>query len=158
MGLAHALTGQAAIEQSEQALIRKRQAEQQRLLKEAATRGAEFDKREQLDQIQLFLIPGEVLYAVYDCTAGGASFVGITNRRLIFYDPGSFWRSTKESIISIPYSQVAFLVAEQTGGLFLSSSKLTVVSTGGNPVQFSFPSNEKAQRAYELIMSELLRS
>jgi len=32
------------------------------------------------------MVPGEALYAVYDCKGAGTGFIGITDRRIIFYD------------------------------------------------------------------------
>jgi hypothetical protein len=47
-----------------------------------------YDNETQYRQIVAYLLPGETLYAVYDCKGIGTGFVGITDRRLIFYDQG----------------------------------------------------------------------
>ena len=60
-----------------------------------------FDKSDQLKRIQAYVLDGEELFAVYDCKGGGTGFVGITNRRVIFYDQ-AFLRK-KKSMVSIPY-------------------------------------------------------
>ena len=39
-----------------------------------------FDKQDQLDKIWDWVIPGETLYAIYDCKGAGTGFVGITDR------------------------------------------------------------------------------
>ena len=36
-----------------------------------------FDNKEQLEKIRDWLIPGEILYAVYDWKGAGAGFIGI---------------------------------------------------------------------------------
>lgn len=63
-----------------------------------------FDKKDQLERIVKYLIPGEDLYAVFDCKGGGTGFVGITDRRDIFYDQGILFK--KKNMVSIPYNQV----------------------------------------------------
>jgi hypothetical protein len=49
-----------------------------------------FDNKGQLDRIAAYCIPGEAIYAVFDCKGKGTGFVGITDRRVIFYDQGVF--------------------------------------------------------------------
>ncbi len=63
-----------------------------------------FDKKDQLDRIHAYLIPAENLFAVFDCKGGGTGFVGITDRRVIFYDQVVL--SKRKSMVSIPYNQV----------------------------------------------------
>jgi hypothetical protein len=72
--------------------------------KEVAMAQPIFDKKDQLERIVKYLIPGEDLYAVFDCKGGGTGFVGITDRRVIFYDQGILFK--KKNIVSIPYNQV----------------------------------------------------
>jgi hypothetical protein len=48
---------------------------------------AYFDNKGQHDRIVAYLIKGENLFAVYDCKGSGTGFVGITDQRVIFYDP-----------------------------------------------------------------------
>ncbi len=45
-----------------------------------------FDRQDQLQRIQAYVIPGETLIAVFDCKGSGTGFVGFTDQRLIFYD------------------------------------------------------------------------
>ena len=45
-----------------------------------------FDKQDQLNQVRVWIMPGEMLYAVFDCKGAGTGFVAITDKRLLFYD------------------------------------------------------------------------
>jgi hypothetical protein len=60
-----------------------------------------YDNETQYRQIVAYLLPGETLYAVYDCKGIGTGFVGITDRRLIFYDQGII--AKKRMMVSLPY-------------------------------------------------------
>lgn len=114
----------------------------------------DFDKNEQLEKTQADLIPGEILYAVYDMKGGGTGFVGITDRRLIVQDH-AFLRKTK-SMVSIPFSKVSAIAAEDSGKIVFGTSKLTICA-GNQTYDFEFRSNEKAHRAYRLILQQTLQ-
>src|SRR5687767_72383 len=62
---------------------------------------AVYDRKDQHDRIAAYIIPGEKLMAVYDLKGVGTGFVGISDRRVIFYDQGTFGK--KRAMISIPY-------------------------------------------------------
>jgi hypothetical protein len=118
----------------------------------------EFDKRDQLERIEALIIPGEKLYAVYDMKGGGTGYMGVTDLRLIFMDQ-SFVRKSK-AIVTLPFSKITAIGVEDTGRTinpFAASSELTVVA-GSREWEFEFRSNEKAHRAYGLIMSNLLQA
>jgi len=117
-----------------------------------------YDKKEQLKKIQAWLIPDETLFAVYDLKGGGTGFIGITNRRIIFYDR-QFMRKIK-AMVTVPYSQIAALSSEDKGGFmagrgFFSSSKLGIQTTGNIFYEFDFRGADKAHEAYQLIAPNL---
>lgn len=114
----------------------------------------DFDKMEQLEKTQADLIPGEILYAVYDMKGGGTGFLGITDRRLIIQDH-AFLRKSK-SMVTIPFSKVSAVAAEDSGKIVFGSSKLTICA-GSQTYDFEFRSNEKAHRAYRLILQQTLQ-
>lgn len=114
----------------------------------------EHDNKGQLDRIQGMVLEGEKLYAVFDLKGGGTGFVGITDLRLIFMDQG-FIRK-KKSLVSLPYSQITVVASEDSGGILFSTSNLVVVA-GAREFEFEFRSSDKAHRAYELIMRNLLQ-
>jgi len=117
-----------------------------------------FDKKEQLEKIQAWLILGETLYAVYDCKGAGTGFIGITDRRIIFYDK-QFMRKIK-AMVTVPHSQIAAVSSEDKSGLltgrgFFASSKIGIHTTGNAYYEFEFRGADKAHEAYTFIMPHL---
>jgi len=111
-----------------------------------------------LERIQQLVIPGETLYAVYDMKGGGTGFMGITDMRLIFMDE-SFLRKSK-ALVSVPFTKLVTVGVEDTGrniNPFAATSKL-IITAGQLDWVFEFRTNEKAHRAYGLIMSNLLQN
>jgi len=45
-----------------------------------------FDKKDQLEKIEGFCQEDEVIRAVFDLKGAGSGFIGITDKRVIFYD------------------------------------------------------------------------
>ena len=120
--------------------------------------GVIFDKQEQLDKIWNWIVEGETLYAVYDCKGTGTGFVGITDRRLIFYDKRFLGK--KKAMVSVPYSQIAAISSEDksnllTGRGFFSSSNIGVHTTGNAYYEFEFRGADKAHEAYQFILTHL---
>jgi len=120
--------------------------------------GVIFDKQEQLDKIWDWIVEGETLYAVYDCKGTGTGFVGITDRRLIFYDKRFLGK--KKAMVSVPYSQIAAISSEDksnllTGRGFFSSSNIGVHTTGNAYYEFEFRGADKAHEAYQFILTHL---
>lgn len=117
-----------------------------------------FDKQDQLDKIWDWIVPGETLYAVYDCKGAGTGFVGITDRRIIFYDKRFLGR--KKAMVTVPHSQIAAISSEDksnllTGRGFFSSSTIGIHTTGNAYYEFEFRGADKAHEAYQFIMSHL---
>ena len=117
-----------------------------------------YEKKEQFEKIWDWILESETLYVVYDCKGAGTGFVGVTDRRVIFYDK-QFMRNRK-AMVSVPYSQIAAVSSEDEGGLlagrgFFSSSKLGIHTTGNAYYEFEFRGADKAHNAYNLIMSHL---
>jgi len=113
-----------------------------------------YDNKSQYERIKAYLIPGEDLYAVFDCKGGGTGFAGITDRRVIFYDQGVFLK--KKSMISIPYNQVVGIASVDEGVIF-QTSEITLI-TGAGRFSFEFRGGDKAHKAYAYIMNQLLSS
>jgi len=114
----------------------------------------EYDNKGQLDRIAALVIPGEILYAVFDEKGRGTGFVGITDRRLIFMDQGYIRK--KKTLVSLPFSQITAVASEDSGGIVFGTSQLIVIA-GSREWDFEFRSNDKAHRAYQLIMGNLLQ-
>lgn len=115
----------------------------------------EYDNKGQLDRIATMVSPPEILYAVFDLKGAGSGFVGITDRRLIFMDQGVIRK--KKMIVSLPYSKITAIASEDSGGFIFGTSALLVIA-GSREFDFDFRSNEKAHRAYQLIMWNLLQN
>ena len=116
----------------------------------------EVDKQEQFDQLQPWLLASETLYAVYDCKGAGTGFVGITNKRLMFYDKAMLRK--KKSLVSVPFPMISSVSSVDEGrGLFGSTSEL-IVKAGSDEFEFEFRGGDKAQRAYRLMMNEILQN
>ena len=111
-----------------------------------------FDHKDQHDRIVAYVIPGERLVAVYDCKGAGTGFVGITDRRVIFYDQGVFAKN--KSMISIPYHQIIAVVSSDEGLVFQSSEIVLVTAAG--KFSFVFRGADKAHSTYRYIMNQVL--
>ena len=117
-----------------------------------------FDKKDQLDKVWGWILPGETLYAVYDCKGAGTGFIGITDRRIIFYDKRFIGK--KKAMVSVPHSQIAAVSSEDksnllTGRGFFSSSTIGIHTTGNAYYEFEFRGADKAHEAYQFIMPRL---
>jgi len=64
----------------------------------------EYDQKGQYEQILPWILENERLYAVYDCKGAGTGFLGITNKRIVFYDK-AFMRKRK-ALVSVPFSKI----------------------------------------------------
>jgi hypothetical protein len=113
---------------------------------------AQYDNKSQYDRIVSYIIPGEELFAVLDCKGGGTGFIGLTDRRLIFYDQGFIQK--KKSMVSIPYNQI-IAVASADEGVIFTSSEVTIITSAGK-FTFEFRGSDKAHRAYATIMKQIL--
>jgi len=118
-----------------------------------------YDKKEQYQKIESGLLPGEKIYAVFDMKGGGTGFIGITDMRVIIYDK-AFMRKMK-AIVSIPYSRIYSVAAEDENGLFtgrgfFSSSKM-VLKSSGSDFEFDFRGSDKAHTAHNLIVGFMVR-
>lgn len=122
----------------------------------AETQGIVFDKKDQLAKVQSGLLEGEKLHAVFDMKGGGTGFLGITSFRLMFMDKSFIGK--KSTTISLPYSRITMVGAEDKGGAIFKTSVLTVATSGITPWQFEFRSGDKTRYAHQLILQYLLRT
>lgn len=117
-----------------------------------------YDRKEQLQKIQAGLLPGEIIEAVFDMKGGGTGFIGITTKRVIIYDK-AFMRKMK-AVVSIPYSRIASVAAEDESGLFagrgfFSSSRMVLVTSHGE-FELEFRGADKAHIAHNLVLSHMV--
>jgi hypothetical protein len=111
-----------------------------------------FDIKNQLDRIKPYVIPGETLVAVYDCKGAGTGFVGVTDRRVIFYDQGALLK--KKSMVSIPYHQVIAVVSADEGMIFQTSEIVLITAAG--KFSFEFRGADKAHWVYQFVLGQIL--
>lgn len=111
-----------------------------------------YDNESQYRRIVAYLIPDEKLYAVYDCKGAGTGFVGVTDRRIIFYDQGIALK--KRAMISIPYSRVIG-VASADEGIIFQTSEITLITAAGR-FSFEFRGADKAHWMYRFIIHQIL--
>lgn len=111
-----------------------------------------YDNEGQYRRIMAYGTPGEILHAVFDCKGAGTGFVGITDRRLIFYDQGVLFKH--KSMVSIPYRQIVAVASADEGAIF-KTSELTIITAAGR-FSFEFRGSDKAQWAYSFIVAQML--
>lgn len=64
----------------------------------------------------------------------------------------------KKALTSVPFNKISAVSSVDEGrGLFGATSEL-VIKTGSEEFEFEFRGGDKAQRAYQLIMTELLQN
>ena len=117
------------------------------------------DKKDQLEKIEGLCLEDEIIRAVFDLKGRGTGFIGITNKRVIYYDK-EFLRG-KKALVSIPISQIAAVASEDNKGFliksgFLVSDTLTISSMGLEPKTFEFRGGDKAHQAHNSLMEYLL--
>lgn len=117
-----------------------------------------FDRPDQLEKIRAGLLPGEEVEAVFDLKGGGTGFVGITSKRIIFQD--NAWVTNTKAVVSIPYSRIHTVAAEDAVGLFTGrgffSSSTIVITTSSAPRTFQFRGADKAHIAHDLILRHMI--
>jgi hypothetical protein len=118
------------------------------------------DKEEQLEKIENMCLPDETIRAIFDLKGVGTGFLGITDKRIIYYDK-AFLKSRK-ALVSIPYSRIASVASEDNKGLlirkgFLINDTLTINPIGLGPKTFEFRGGEKAHQVHNIIMEYLLQ-
>ena len=117
------------------------------------------DRKDQLEKIEGVCLPNEIIRAVFDLKGGGTGFLGLTDKRIIFYDKA--FMKKRKAIVSIPYSRIASVASEDNKGFiirsgFLVSDTLTVDPIGLEPRTFEFRGGDKAHQAHNIIMEYLL--
>jgi len=118
------------------------------------------DKKDQLEKIEGMCLPDETIRAVFDLKGAGTGFIGLTDKRLIFYDKA--FMKKKKALVSIPYTRIASVASEDNKGFFIKSGffvsdTLTIQPIGLEPKTFEFRGGEKAHQAHNMIMEYLLR-
>ena len=117
------------------------------------------DKKDQLEKIEGVCLPNETIRAVFDMKGIGTGFLGITDKRIIYYDK-AFLKS-KKALVSIPYTCISAVASEDNKGFlikrgFFTSDTLIINPIGMEPKLFEFRGGDKAHQAHNIIMEYLL--
>ncbi len=118
------------------------------------------DKKDQLEKIDGICLPDETIRAVFDLKGKGTGFLGITDKRVIYYDK-AFLKS-KKALVSIPHNRITCVASEDNKGFlikqgFFVSDTLTINPIGLEPKTFEFRGGDKAHHAHNIIMEYLLK-
>lgn len=117
------------------------------------------DKKDQLEKIEGVCLPDETIRAVFDLKGVYTGFLGITDKRIIYYDKA--FLKARKALVSIPHNRIASVASEDNGGLifrkgFFVTDTLTISPIGLEPKTFEFRGGEKAHQAHNMIMEYLL--
>lgn len=112
-----------------------------------------FDNQSQANRVAELMLPGETLYLVFDCKGRGTGFIGVTDKRIIARDDGR--RGREKQITSIPYSRIHAVSIDSERGWGRGASFLSI-SAGDDDWAFTFKGADKAKRAYQRVMENLL--
>ncbi|MFC2045199.1 PH domain-containing protein [Chloroflexota bacterium] len=118
------------------------------------------DKKDQLDKIESICLPDEIIRAVFDLKGAGTGFLGITDKRIIYYDKA--FLKNKKALVSIPHNRIACVASEDHKGLLIKSGffvtdNLTITPIGIEPKTFEFRGGDKAHLAHDILMQYLLK-
>lgn len=118
--------------------------------------GIRYDKQDQMDKVVSGLLPGETLYAVYDCTGIGTGFVGITDRRVIIQD--NSFVGKHNALISVPFrliTAVGYVGNKSMFGPAASASSIAI-AVGGRDFVADFRGEGKAQHIHNHVLTHIL--
>lgn len=114
-----------------------------------------YDRKEQLQQIQSGLLPGEQVIAVYDAIGAGTGFIGLTDRRVIIQDKSFVGKKT--AITSIPYAKitsVSVVSNKSWAGQFFSTGAIAI-NVGTHVYEMEFRGDEKSHHVHDLILHRI---
>jgi hypothetical protein len=117
------------------------------------------DKKDQLEKVEAVCLPDELIRGVFDLKGRGTGFLGITDKRIIYFDKE--FMKNKKALVSIPFSRIASVASEDNSGFFIQkgflvSDTLAITLNGGDIKLFEFRGGEKAHIAHMIIMEHLL--
>ncbi|MEU3164428.1 PH domain-containing protein [Streptosporangium sp. NPDC006930] len=111
-----------------------------------------YDRKEQYQQIESGLMPGEQIIAVYDAIGTGTGFLGLTDKRVIVQDKSFVGK--KIAITSIPYNKVSAVSVvsnKSIAGSFFSSGAIAI-HVGTHTYEVEFRGDNKAHHVHNVIL------
>lgn len=114
-----------------------------------------FDEPHQLDKIEVCLLEGETIIAVYNGHGTEAGFIGLTDRRVVVQD--NSFASSRAALTSVPYGRVdavSFVSGTTEAGQFTFSSSVGF-SAGGKVYEIQLSDGDKARHVHEVILRRM---
>ncbi len=114
------------------------------------------DNPDQLARVQLILLPGELIVAVYEGMGGSTGMVALTDRRVIVQDDS--FVGGKSGITSIPFPRiqsVSFILDRATAGRSASSSVVSI-QLPGQAYEIQFRGEEQARHTHDVVLTHLV--
>ncbi|MEJ7653599.1 MAG: PH domain-containing protein [Chloroflexia bacterium] len=114
------------------------------------------DNKDQMEAVSRYLVPTEQVFAVLDLKGTGTGFIGVTDRRIIFFDRAFLGR--RKAMVSVPYSKITSVASEDDEQLFTRGffgSSLLIIKVSDQVYEFEFRGADKAHLAYQLICERL---
>jgi len=117
------------------------------------------DKKDQLEKIEAVCLPDELIRAVFDLKGRGTGFLGVTDKRIVYYDKE--FLKNKKALVSIPFGRISSVASEDNKGFFITkgffvSDTLAITIAGEGVKTFEFRGGDKAHHAHMIIMEHLL--
>ncbi|MEO3936100.1 PH domain-containing protein [Dermatophilaceae bacterium Soc4.6] len=114
------------------------------------------DNPDQLARIQLVLLPGELILAVYDGSGGSTGMVGLTDRRVIVQD--NTFVGGKSGITSLPYSRIQSVsfILDRATALRAASSSVVSIQVPGQAFEIQFRGEEQARHTHDVVLTHLV--
>ncbi len=100
-----------------------------------------FDEQDQLDKVEVVLLEGETVIAVYD--GGDTGFIGLTDRRMIVQD--NTFGGGRSALTSMPYRRidaVSFVSGTSESGEFTFSPSVGI-SAGARSMRSGCPTRTR---------------
>jgi hypothetical protein len=116
---------------------------------------AQYDKREQYDQVADGLLEGERLLAVYDCRGLGAGFVAVTSTRIVYQDKSAF--GGRSAAVSVPYSRVTSVAFAMDKNLLTRNTSTVRVTHSGGAIDAEFWGHDKARYVHDTVLWHITR-
>jgi len=114
------------------------------------------DNPDQLAKVQLILLPGELILAVYDGKGGSTGMVALTDRRVVVQD--NSFVGGKSGITSLPYARiqsVSFILDRATAARAASSSVVSI-QVPGQAYEIQFRGDEQARHTHDVVLTHIV--
>ncbi len=112
-----------------------------------------FDEQDQLDKMEVGLLEGETVIAVYD--GGDTGFIGLTGRRVVVQD--NTFDGGRSALTSLPYRRidaVSFVSDTSESGKFTFSPSVGI-SAGGKVYEIRLSDQDKARHVHEVVLRSM---